>query len=142
MTARRVAAGLFAALLVLVGLVLVGRWERERRADEEVQGMRQVLAAVGPLDGPTLSAFRYFPQFQCLVYRRERNRFALELCVDAEGRVVEAIDRRSGEPKIWSLRDDPTRSSLRVDRPEVDRLLVRMGIPRRLIRAPNESAES
>jgi hypothetical protein len=40
--------------------------------------------------------------------------------------VVEAFDRRAEEPKIWSLRDDPTRSTLRVDRNEVDRLLDRM----------------
>lgn len=142
MTARRIAAGLLAAFLILVGVVFVGRWERERRADEQVRGMAKVLVAVGSLDGPTLSAFRYLQDFQCLAYRRERNLLALELCVDAEGRVVEAIDRRSGEPKISSLRDDPTRSTLRVDRREVDRLLVRMGVPRRLIRAVHEIAGS
>lgn len=142
MTARRIAAGILLTLLVLGGLVFVGRWERAQRADEQTDGMRTVLAAVGPLDGPTLSAFRYLQDFQCLAYRRDRNPLALELCVDVEGRVVEAIDRRSGEPKIWSLRDDPTRSTLRVDREEVDRLLVRMGVPPRLIRAVHERAAS
>ena len=142
MTARRIAAGILVTLIVLGGLVFVGRWERAQRADEQVQGMGEVLAAVGPLDGPTLSAFRYLQDFQCLAYRRDRNPVALELCVDADGRVVEAIDRRSGEPTIWSLRDDPTRSTLRVDRGEVDRLLVRMGVPSRLIRAAHERAES
>jgi len=141
-TARRVGAGLLAGLLVLVGLAFVGRWERGERADEQLRGMGEVLTAVGPLDGPTLSAFRYLQNFQCLAYRRSRNPLALELCVDAEGRVVEAIDRRSDEPKIWSLRDDPTRSTLRVDRGEVDRLLVRMGVPPRLIRAAHERAGS
>jgi len=140
-TARR-AAWLLAALLVVVGLVFVGRWERGERADEQVRGMGKVLTAVGPLDGPTLSAFRYFQDFQCLAYRRDRNLLALELCVDAEGRVVEAIDRRSGEPKIWSLRDDPTRSTLRVDRHEVDRLLDRMTVRPQSIRAAPEGAES
>lgn len=142
MTARGVAAGVLAALLVLVGLAFVGRWERGRRADEQVRGMAKVLVAVGPLDGPTLSAFRYFQDFQCLAYRRDRNLLALELCVDAEGRVVEAIDRRSGESKIWSLRDDPTRSTVRVDRQQVDRLLDRMTVRRRSIRAAPGGTES
>lgn len=141
MIARRAAASLLAALLVLASFTLVGRWERGRRADEQSRGMQNVLAAIGPLDGPTLSAFRYFQNFQCLAYRRERNPVALELCVDPEGRVVETIDRRTGEPRIWSLRDDPTRSTLRVDRHEVDRLLIRMGVPTRLIRAAHERAD-
>ncbi len=100
--------------------------------------MRAVLAAVGRLDSQNLHGFRIFVNFQCLVYRRGRNAFALELCVDDAGRVVEAIDRRSGEPSIWSLRDDPTASEVLVDRREVDRLLLKMGVPRRLIRDAHE----
>lgn len=142
MSTHRVAAVLVAAALVLVALVLVGGWERERHADEQIRGMERVLGAVGPLDGPTLSAFRYFDRFQCLAYRRESNPVALEICVDAEGRVMEAFDRRSGDSKIWSLREDPTRSTLLVDRQEVDRLLVRMGVPPDLIRAVHERADS
>jgi hypothetical protein len=142
MMGRRVVAGLLATLLVVAVLVALGRWERNRHADEQTRGMQSVLVAVGQLDGPTLSAFRYLPKFQCLAYRRERNPLALELCFDAVGRVVEAIDRRSGRPEIWSLREDPTRSTLRVDRSQVDRLLVRMGVPPRLIRAAHERATS
>lgn len=142
MTARRVGAILSLAVLVVVAFVLVGSWERDHRAEAEVRGMREVLEAVGPLDAPTLSGFRYFQNFQCLAYRRGRNRLALEICVDGAGRVVEAYDRRSGGRRIWSLRDDPTRSTLRVDRQEVDRLLVRMGVPPDLIRAAHERAES
>jgi hypothetical protein len=123
-----------AVALVLVALVAIGRWERDARADDESRGMRQVVAAIGPLDQPSLTAFRYFSAFQCLVYRRGSVRLALELCVDWEGHVIEAIDRRSGSPKIWSLRDDPTRASVRVDRCLTDRLLMRMGVPRGYIR--------
>ena len=61
-------------------------------------------------------------------------------CFDADGRVVEAFDRRQGEAKIWSLREDPTSSTLRRDRAEVDRLLVRMGVPQRLIDDVHERA--
>jgi hypothetical protein len=133
MTPRRVVAGLVATLVVAALLVVVGRWERDRRADEQVAGMRRVLEAVGPLDSPTLKAFRYLTNFQCLLYERKGNPVALELCVDPDGRLVEAIDRRSGDPKISSLRDDPTRSTIHLDRAQVDRLLMLQGVPRRLI---------
>jgi len=88
-------------LVVLVALVPVGRWERGHRADTQNRGLRSVLAAVGPLDQPSLDAFRYLFNFQCLLYKRGTNPFALELCTDAQGRLVEAIDRRSGSPRIW-----------------------------------------
>jgi hypothetical protein len=127
---RRYAVAAAAGVLALLALVPIGIWERGDRADEEVSGMRTVLAAVGPLDNPSLTAFRYFNTFQCLVYRRAGIRLALELCFDGDGRLIEAIDRRSGDPRIWSLRDDPTRSTIHVDRVEVDRLLERMGVPR------------
>jgi hypothetical protein len=133
-TRRRLVVAAGAALLGLLLLIPVGRWERGHRADEEMEGMRTVLAAVGDLDSPTLRGFRVLAGFDCLLYERNRNDFALELCVDDEGRVVEAIDRRGGgDPRIWSLRDDPTSSELHVERPVVNRLLLRMGVPQRLL---------
>jgi hypothetical protein len=118
--------GAVAALAVLVG---IGRWERGHRADTQNAGMRRVLDAIGDLDGPGLSAYRYLQYFQCLDYRRNGNPFALEVCADAQARVIEAIDRRSGSPKIWSLRDDAKRSTVRIDRAAFDRLLHREGVP-------------
>lgn len=129
MRRRLLTIGVVVALACIV-LVLVGRWERGDRAEDQSAGMREVAAAVGSLDDPSLTAYRYFSKFQCLAYRRGTVRLALELCVDWDGRVVEAIDRRSGTPTIWSLRDDPSRSNVRVDRCETDRLLMRMGVPR------------
>src|SRR5215208_2524789 len=120
-----------AAVVAAVSVLLVGRWERGRHADTEAHGMRAVLAALGPLDGPTLSRFRYLPQFQCLTYDRGGDVLALEVCADAQGRVVEAIDRRRSPPRIWSLRDDVSRSSVRIDRAQFDRLLLRLDLPAR-----------
>jgi hypothetical protein len=120
------ALGLAAVLGVLV---LVGRWERDRHAGEENRGIAAVLAAVGPLDSPTLAAYRHLSDFDCLLYRRGANPFALELCADRQGRVIEAIDRRSGDPEIFSLRHDAARTTVRVDADEVRRLLRRMGAP-------------
>jgi hypothetical protein len=133
MNRRRLIAAGVAAVLVLLLLVPIGRWERGRRADEEMRGMRTVLTAVGDLDSPSLKGFRVLANFDCLLYERDRYDFALELCVDDEGRLVEAIDRRGNEPRIWSLRDDPASSEIRVDRFLVSKLLVRMGVPERLL---------
>jgi hypothetical protein len=120
-----------AAAAALVVLVLVGRWEGRRHARSELAGMRQTLAAVGPLDNRTLTAYRIDidSRFDCLIYKRGSNRLALELCFDRTGRLVETIDRRSGSAKISSLREDPTASTIRVDWGEVVRLLKRLGAP-------------
>ncbi len=129
MTHGRLALAALGLAVVLAVLVLVGRWERERHADEENRGIAAVLAAVGPLDSPTLAAYRRLNDFDCLLYRRGANPFALELCADRRGGVIEAIDRRSGDPEISSLRDDAARTTVRVDPDEVRRLLRRMGAP-------------
>jgi hypothetical protein len=115
-----------AAVALLVGLVLLGRFEGGRWVDGEVQGMTQTLTAIGPLASPSLTAYRALSDFDCLVYRRGDNPFALEACVDETGRVVETIDRRRFDRSIHSLRAEPQASSLRVDRALVDRLLQRM----------------
>ena len=124
---RRSAVVAIAVLVVAAGLVAVGRWEARREANREMNGFRIVERLVGPLGSKSLSGFRVLPGFDCLTYRRGANPFALELCVDRNGRVVEAIDRRSYDRRIWSLQFDPAASTVRVDRSEVDRLLRRMG---------------
>jgi hypothetical protein len=116
-----------AAILVLGVLVVVGRHERTSHADSENRKIERTRRLVGPLDSPSLDAFRLLPHFSCLLYKRDGNRFALELCVDAKGRVVEAIDRRGRTPRIASLREDPSHATVRVDRAVVDRLLRKLG---------------
>jgi hypothetical protein len=123
---RRWLIGGVLAIVVLGLLVPLGRWERARVAGQELAGMRRVQRLVGPLDSPSLSGYRVLPGFDCLTYRRGTNPFALELCVDSAGRLVETIDRRTATRRISSLRADPTRSTIRVDQAEVDRLLRRM----------------
>src|SRR5438552_2927869 len=129
---RRWVVVLAVAVAVLIALVPLGRWERNRHADSELDGMRRVAALIGPLGGPSLDAYRVDVGFgmDCLLYRRGANRYALELCFDKQGRLVEAIDRRgSGDPTISSLREDPSASTVRYDRALVDTLLARLGAP-------------
>jgi hypothetical protein len=125
---RRASAAI-AIVVAAVALVVIGRWERSRHIDDEVRGLRGVRAAVGPLDSPSLDSYRVsLVPFDCLLYRRGSNRYALELCIDEDGRLVEAFDRRNGF-HVWSLREEPTASTIRVDRQEVDRLLHKLGVP-------------
>jgi hypothetical protein len=120
-----------AAAAALVVLVFVGRWEGRRHARDELHAMRRTFDAVGRLDNKTIDAYRINvdSRFDCLIYKRGSNRLALELCFDAKGRLVETTDRRSGKPKIASLREDPGASTIRVDPAEVVRLLKRLGAP-------------
>ena len=129
MTLRRAAFAGAAALVAALVLVGIGRWEARRHADHENEGIARVVAEIGPLDASDLSGYRRLTIFDCLTYRRSANPFALELCVDGDGRVIEAFDRRRGEPSIWSLREDPARATNRVSRPAVDALLRKMHAP-------------
>jgi hypothetical protein len=115
------------AILLLGLLVVVGRWEGRRHADEQNAKILRIREAVGRLDRPHPTGFRILNPFTCLTYGRGGKKYALELCVDGAGRVVEAIDRRSGTPRIASLREDPGAATVRVDRAEVDRLLGSFG---------------
>jgi hypothetical protein len=125
---RRVAAAI-AIVVAAVALVVIGRWERGRHVSDELRGLRAVRTEVGPLDSPTLDSYRVsLVPFDCLLYRRGSNRYALELCIDEDGRLVEAFDRRDGF-HVWSLREEPTASTIHVDRQEVERLLHKLGVP-------------
>ncbi len=127
MSWHRASLAIAAAIVVLAALVAVGRWERQRQIHSQVRGMASVEALVGRLDNRSLSGFRVLPAFDCLVYRRGTNPFALEVCFDRAGRLFEAIDRRQVKRRIYSLRFEPTASTIRADRAEVDRLLRKMG---------------
>jgi len=115
-------------IVVLLVLIPVGRWERNRHAHHELAGIRRVLAEIGPLDQPSLDAYRVgvAPGMDCLLYERGTNPFALELCFDGSGRVIEAIDRRGSSPHISSIREDPGASNIRVDREKALALIARL----------------
>ena len=105
-------------------------------------GCERVLVAIGPLDNPTLALVPVPDRIPVPRLSASQEPGCARGCFDADGRVVEAIDRRQGDAEIWSLREDPTSSTLRRDRAEVDRLLLRMGVPARLIDDVHERAAS
>jgi len=120
-----------AALALLGGLVAVGRWEAGRHARDENARIARIRALVGPLDRPKPDAYRVNigSGFDCLLWKRNGFPYALELCFTADGRVVEAIDRRAGGPHIASLREDPGRAATRIDPSLARRLLRGLGAP-------------
>lgn len=134
---RSAVVGSAVAATIVVALAVVGNVERAHRGRDQSAAMAKVLTQVRPLGSASLDDYRYLGlDMQCLLYRRGKNPFALELCFDGAGRVVETIDRRTApKPQIHSLRDDRTRSSVRVDRAEVTRLLREFGIPAQLLPA-------
>jgi hypothetical protein len=117
------AAGAVALLIA----VLLGRHERSEWAARQMRGMERIAQEVGPLDQPSLVGYRVLPEFDCLVYRRGAEQYAVELCFDASGRLVEAIDRRPRDSLFYSVRADPSASTIVVDRARIDRLLRKMG---------------
>ena len=130
---RGLTLGLLAVAFVLA-LIPIGRWERTRHAHEEVRGMRSMLTQIGSLNAPQLHAYRYLStNFECLLYRRGTDPYVLEVCFDSVGRVFETIDRRREPPRISSLREDPTRSTIRIDRSLATKLLHSMGVPTGLL---------
>ena len=117
---RRWLVGSGVAVVVLALLIPLGRWEGRRHARHEVAGIRRVMNAIGPIDQRSLDAYRTDIEtpkgpLDCLLYRRGTNPFALEFCFTYSGRVVEGYDRRGTSPKIWSIREDPTASSIQLD---------------------------
>lgn len=116
----------------IVGLFFAGRWERSRAIGAEVRGIERVRATIGPsLDVATLDDYYLTPpltdpQMKCLRYRAGNDPYALQLCFDLQGRLIEAIDERSGEARIWSLRWDPGATRTRVSLAAVDALILQL----------------
>lgn len=117
------------AVVAVAAAVPVGRLEGARFDDAQNDGIARVRRAVGPLEQPALSHYRVqipreLPESQiwfemveltCLIYRRGQNPLALELCFDSQGRLIEAVDRRGGRTRRWSLRSRPEAAKLKED---------------------------
>jgi hypothetical protein len=91
-------------LVLCVAFVVVGRWEKHRFERSEGAHMR-VLWNLVSHERP--AAYRLAAPLDCLDYSRHKDPFAVEVCFDSGGRLVDVIDRRGeGDSKRWSLRFD------------------------------------
>lgn len=106
---RAAGVALIGAVVLALVLIPVGRWGASRGRAAEERGIEGVFAQTGQLDLRRLRGFRFTPSFDCLLFRKGAAPLALEVCFDAAGRAVEAIDRSNGY-RWWSLRYEPSRA--------------------------------
>jgi hypothetical protein len=124
--------GVLVAIAVAAAvLVVVGRLEKASASRAQVNGMARVLALVGPHWSTAATAYRLTPTFDCLLYRQGLDPYALELCFDRKGRVVETAHRGRTFARFWTLRYDPGASTLRVDRARLLAAFVAVGAARK-----------
>lgn len=123
MRARPRALGLAAAVLVVaIVVVIVGRYERNSERRKNLDGIAAVRTLVGArIDQPV--DYRTPPGLSCLIYRLGARAYALELCSDPRGRVVEAVDRRGSLPRFYSVTSEPDRATLTMPPQKVQRLI-------------------
>lgn len=122
-TSHRLLLTAAVAFVLLIVAIPVGRWEDGRAATRAQRGIDGVRALVGPdLVGPRLTAIALaLPSLTCLVYERESYIYALELCYDQAGRLVQAVDASRGEARYWSVAYRPSRARVRIDPAEIER---------------------
>lgn len=120
----RYGLGLLAATLVLIGLPLLGRWEADREVSGQLRELRATYeAAGGRVDSPLLTAYRAGHP-RCFFYAVGVQPFALRLCFDDEGRLVESADRRGGSPRYSTIAETPGRATITVAAARIDSLLA------------------
>lgn len=121
---RRLAAWLVAAAAVLVAVVLVGRWERNRNVHAQNVRMEAVYrkATADGFVSRLLDGYRLDWSFDCLLYHapgHPKDISDYELCFDPNGRLVQTVDRSSGTPSFADLHSEPSRTAVRVPVPRI-----------------------
>lgn len=120
---RRSAVIAAAVLVVAVVLVVVGRHERASERNWNLDGIAAVRYLVGAkIDHPL--SYRVPAGLYCLIYGTPGRPFALELCVNGAGRIVEAVDRRGSVPRFYSVTSEPGVADERLPLSTVNRLLA------------------
>lgn len=123
---------LLAVLVVAVaGMAIpVGRYERTHEDAVQLARIAAVRQEVGPrIDDTSLRAYRTDPGFLCLFYARGERYFALQVCYDSQGRLVETVDRRGATAIYGSVSYRPELAPVRVSTAEVARILRQHRVP-------------
>ncbi len=101
--------------VALVAVAAAGHLETATATETQNRGIARLLALEGADWSSKASAFRLSQSFDCLLYKAGGDPYAVELCFDADGRIVEAIDRRRSSTVFWNLTFDPSASTTAVD---------------------------
>jgi hypothetical protein len=108
---RRAVLALAAVVVAVLLLALLGRHERASANSYEQRGVRATSELT---TGKRPSAYRLTAFADCLLYPVDGDPYALELCFDRSGRLIEAIDRHQrSHTRIWSVRYHPSLSPVR-----------------------------
>jgi hypothetical protein len=112
-TARRAALVFAVAVVAVLALAVLGRHERATANSHEENGIRATTALT---HGLKPSAYRLTAFADCLLYPVASDPYALELCFDRRGRLIEAIDRHTrSHTRVSSVRYHPSLSPIRRD---------------------------
>ena len=125
MIRRRPRLAIVVAVVALAACVPIGRYERSRA----IKAQQKKIEHIAALTRGRPTAYRFADQYDCLLYRVGPNPYALELCYDGQGRLVEALDRRRGL-HVGSLRYDPAAAPIRLAPSTIAGMLPRVrGVP-------------
>jgi hypothetical protein len=116
--------------VLAIVIVVVGREERTSERRHDLDGIALVRSLVGRRIGSAVN-YRVSSNLYCLLYSARRRVFALELCVDGQGRIVEAVDRRGTLPTFYSVAAEPTAANERLDLHLVSRLIAKLSAPKK-----------
>ena len=122
---RKAAILLVAAAAAVLALSPLGRHERAEASRGQADGIDEVdrLARAHPL-----GAWRSTQWADCLLRQVGADPYALEVCYDADGRAIEAIDRRvRSRTRIWSIRSYAQAATTRVPPAQLYALFRRIG---------------
>ena len=117
-----------AVVAIAVAAVAFGRSEGRHAVQEQQRGLLAARAGVDSrLLQPTQSIYDPGAGLQCLIYGFVGNPLGLELCFDAQGRLVESVDRR-GVEHVSTLRFERTAAPFRLPPAEVELAVSRVPV--------------
>jgi hypothetical protein len=103
------------AVVAAVAVTAAGLLGKHHEQNAMRRGIDEVRVAIGPsLTRPGPTDYLYSPGRTCLLYGAGGVAYALELCIDSQGRVVEAVDRRGSTPRFYSIVEEPGASPFRI----------------------------
>jgi hypothetical protein len=116
---KRAALVVVVAAAALAVLAAAGRAERAHWIHTQRDGMNDVVQTIGGrFLVRTVSDVwdnNERPGISCVRYSYGGDPYAMQLCFDQRGRMVEAYDERSGAVEIYDLHEEPAESRLRID---------------------------
>ena len=122
-------------IVVAVAVVVVGRIESNRAVNAQLDGIARVRGAA-LATGKRPDAYRLTPTLDCLLYGVGPNPYALELCYDHSGGLVEAIDRRRSTHVFWDIEYSPADARIAISPLRLSDTLRAMGAFKHMAQPP------